>query len=139
MGRKILKISLVGCGRIAQRHSGLLGKGLISGARLAAVCDINKEKAEAMGKSYGVPCYEDFNQMMCKEDIDVVSVLTPSGLHAEHVIALTKYGKHIIVEKPMALTLDSADDMIKACDANACRLFVIKQNRFNIPVLIGIV
>ena len=135
MGTKILKIGLVGCGRIAQRHSGLLGKGLISGASLAAVCDVNNEKAKAMGKSYGVPCYEDFNQMMIRENIDVVSVLTPSGLHAEHVIALAKYGKHIIVEKPMALTLDSADDMIKACDANACRLFVIKQNRFNIPVL----
>lgn len=135
MGTKILKIGLVGCGRIAQRHSGLLGKRLISGASLAAVCDIDKDKAEAMGKAYGVPRYEDFNQMMRKEDIDVVSVLTPSGLHAEHVIALTKYGKHIIVEKPMALTLDSADDMIKACDANGCRLFVIKQNRFNIPVL----
>jgi len=135
MDRKTIKVGLVGCGRIAQRHSGLLGKGLVSGASLAAVCDVNREKTGAMGKSYGVPCYEDFNQMMCKEDIDVVSVLTPSGLHAEHVIALAKYGKHIIVEKPMALTLDSADEMIKACDANACRLFVIKQNRFNIPVL----
>ena len=135
MDRITIKVGLVGCGRIAQRHSGLLGKRLVSGASLAAVCDVNREKSDAMGKSYGVPCYEDFNQMMTGEHIDVVSVLTPSGLHAEHVIALAKYGKHIIVEKPMALTLDSADDMIKACDANACRLFVIKQNRFNIPVL----
>ncbi len=135
MDRKTIKVGLVGCGRIAQRHSGLLGKGLVSGASLVAVCDVNREKAEAMGKSQGVPWYTDFNQMMTSEHIDVVSVLTPSGLHAEHVIALAKYGKHIIVEKPMALTLDSADDMIKACDANACRLFVIKQNRFNIPVL----
>lgn len=135
MGRKILKVGLVGCGRIAQRHSGLLGKGLISGAGLAAVCDIDKKKAEDMGKAQGVPWYEDFNQMMVKENIDVVSVLTPSGLHAEHVISLAKYGKHIIVEKPMSLTLDGADEMIKACDANAIRLFVVKQNRFNLAVL----
>jgi predicted dehydrogenase len=135
MDRRILKIGLVGCGRIAQRHSELLGKGLIAGAGLASVCDPVKDKAEAIGKNYGVPWYTDFKEMMAKEKIDIVSVLTPSGLHAEHVIALTKYGKHIIVEKPMALSLDDADEMIKACDANACRLFVVKQNRFNLPVL----
>ena len=135
MGKEMIKVGLVGCGRIAQRHSELLGKGLISGASLASVCDLKKGKAETMGKTYGVPYYNDFNEMMERESLDVVSVLTPSGLHAEHVIALTKYGKHIIVEKPMALTLDSADDMIRACDANACRLFVIKQNRFNLPVV----
>ena len=65
---------------------------------------------------------------------DVVVVLTPSGLHAEHVINLSKYRKHIMVEKPMALTLEDADSMIKACDSNNCKLFVVKQNRFNVPV-----
>lgn len=135
MGKKILKIGLVGCGRIARRHSELLGKGLVAGAKLAAVCDVVGEKAESIGKSYDVPWYLDFNEMMERGEIDLVSVLTPSGLHAEHVIALAKYGKHIIVEKPMALTLDDADKMIKACDANACRLFVVKQNRFNLPVV----
>ncbi len=132
---KNIRFVLVGCGRIAQRHSELLGKGMISGAELAAVCDIDRKKAESCGGKYNVPCYEDFNDMMAKEEPDVVSVLTPSGLHAEHVIALSKYSKHIIVEKPMALTLDGADDMIRACDANACRLFVVKQNRFNVPVM----
>ncbi|MFZ2656376.1 MAG: Gfo/Idh/MocA family oxidoreductase [Victivallales bacterium] len=135
MGKKILKIALVGCGRIAQRHSELLGKGLISGASLAAVCDPRLDRAETIGKKYGVKWYADFKEMMDNEQIDIVSVLTPSGLHAEHVIALARYGKHIIVEKPMALTLDAADEMIKACDANGVRLFVVKQNRFNLPVL----
>lgn len=132
---KNLRIALTGCGRIAQRHSELLGKGLIAGAELAAVSDTNREKAEECGKKYDVPYYEDFNVMMQKEKPDVVSVLTPSGLHAEHVIALSKYGKHIIVEKPMALTLNAADNMIRACDLNGCRLFVVKQNRFNLPVI----
>ncbi|KKR03880.1 MAG: hypothetical protein UT30_C0017G0019 [Candidatus Uhrbacteria bacterium GW2011_GWF2_39_13] len=134
MGKK-LRIALTGCGRIAQRHSELLGKSLIAGAELVAVSDINREKAEDCGKKYAVPYYEDFNVMMEKEKPDVVSVLTPSGLHAEHVIALSKYGKHIIVEKPMALTLNDADNMIRACDLNGCRLFVVKQNRFNLPVV----
>ena len=71
---------------------------------------------------------------MQSEALDLVVVLTPSGDHARHVIQLAPYGRHIVVEKPMALTLQDADDMISACDRNNCKLFVIKQNRFNLPV-----
>jgi UDP-N-acetyl-2-amino-2-deoxyglucuronate dehydrogenase len=73
--------------------------------------------------------------MMNKENVDVVVVLTESGNHANHVVNLAKYGKHIIVEKPMALTLEDADTMIKACDRAGVKLFVVKQNRFNVPVV----
>ncbi len=128
------KIALVGCGRIAKRHAELLS-GVIDGAQLAAVCDTNIDKARAFGDKYGVAWYVDMGKMMEEAQPDVVSVLTPSGLHCQHVLALAPYGKHIIVEKPMALTLDDADDMIKACDENGCRLFVVKQNRFNVPVV----
>ena len=69
------------------------------------------------------------------ETIDVVVVLTPSGLHAEHVVNLSKHGKHIMVEKPMALRVEDTDAMIFACDQNNIKLFVIKQNRFNVPVV----
>jgi UDP-N-acetyl-2-amino-2-deoxyglucuronate dehydrogenase len=131
----ILRFALVGCGRIAKRHSELLGQDQISGARLVAVCDIREELAKAIGERMNVPAYVDMDAMMTGEDVDVVVVLTPSGLHAEHVIRLAKYGKHIVVEKPMALRLDDADAMIKACDSYHCRLFVVKQNRFNLPVL----
>jgi UDP-N-acetyl-2-amino-2-deoxyglucuronate dehydrogenase len=72
---------------------------------------------------------------MQKVNVDVVVVLTESGMHAEHVIALAPYGKHIVVEKPMALTLDDADAMIRACDQAGGKLFVVKQNRFNVPVV----
>ena len=131
----MLKFALVGCGRIAKRHSELLGLNQIKNASLVAVCDIIEKKAEVIGKKFNVPYYTDMDEMMQNEDIDVVSVLTESGNHAKHVINLSKYGKHIVVEKPMALTIDDADAMIEACDKNGCRLFVIKQNRFNIPVV----
>ena len=72
--------------------------------------------------------------MLKAEQIDCVSVLTESGAHAGNVVELAPYGKHIVVEKPMALTLDDADAMIAACDQHNCRLFVVKQNRFNVPV-----
>lgn len=131
----MIKFALVGCGRIAKRHSELLGHRQIAGAGLVAVCDVDAEKAGKVAERFGVATYTDMDEMMRNEDVDVVVVLTPSGMHAEHVINLAKYGKHIVVEKPMALTLDDADAMIRACDDNSCKLFVVKQNRFNLPVV----
>ncbi len=72
---------------------------------------------------------------MQNESIDAIVVLTESGNHAKNVVELARYRKHIVVEKPMALTLDDADDMIRACDSAAVKLFVVKQNRFNVPVV----
>jgi len=93
------------------------------------------EKAEKIGEQFNVQSYIDMDDMMNKEQVDVAVVLTPSGLHSEHVINLSKYGKDIVVEKPMALTLDDADAMIESCDHYGCRLFIVKQNRFNVPVI----
>lgn len=132
---RILKFALVGCGRIAKRHSELLGYNQIKGAKLVAVCDLVLEKAQKIAAEFSVPCFTDMHQMMQSTDIDVIVVLTESGNHARHVVALASYGKHIVVEKPMALTLDDADAMIRACDHAGAKLFVVKQNRFNVPVL----
>ena len=125
----------MGCGRIAKRHSELLGRGVIANARLAAVCDVVESKARRIGEELSVPWFTDMHQMMRSVDVDVVSVLTESGNHARDVIALAPYGKHIVVEKPMALTLPDADEMIRVCDAARVKLFVVKQNRFNVPVV----
>lgn len=129
-----MRFGLVGCGRIAARHAELLGRGQIEGATLAAVCDIIPEKAQSIGRTFNVPWFKDMHEMMRYCDLDAVCVLTPSGYHAEHVIQLARYKKHIVVEKPMALTLDDADAMIRACDEQQIKLFVVKQNRFNVPV-----
>jgi UDP-N-acetyl-2-amino-2-deoxyglucuronate dehydrogenase len=132
---KPLRFALVGCGRIAKRHSQLLGEGQISGAELAAVCDVRRDRAEALGRQFGVPHFQDLHDMMEATELDVVSVLTESGSHAANVLALAPYGRHIVVEKPMALTLRDADEMIRACDLARVKLFVVKQNRFNVPVM----
>lgn len=132
---RVLKFALVGCGRIAKRHSELLGHKQIRDAQLVAACDLVPEKAGRIGQLFGVPHFTDMHEMMRSVDIDVVVVLTESGRHAEQVVALAAYGKHIVVEKPMALTLDDADAMIRACDRAGVKLFVVKQNRFNVPVL----
>ena len=131
-----LGFALVGSGRIAQRHAQVLGSDQVSGGRLAAVCDIVPERAEALGRKYGVPHFSDMHEMMTKlgGEIDVLNVLTESGAHAQNCIELARYKRHIVVEKPMALTLNDADDMIRVCDQAEVKLFVVKQNRYNLPV-----
>lgn len=131
----MLKFALVGCGRISVRHAQLLGEGIIADAHLVAVCDAAFDRAEATGAKYDVPAFADMHEMMESAQPDVVVVLTESGYHARHVIELARHGKHIMVEKPMALTLSDADEMIRVCDAAGIRLFVVKQNRFNVPVV----
>lgn len=131
---KELKMALIGCGRISKKHADIISSKLKE-VRLAAVCDIVPERARMTGEKYGVPYFTDFKRMLETEDIDVVNILTPSGNHAEIAIEVSAYQKHVVVEKPMALTLDDADRMIRACDENGVKLFVVKQNRYNLPVL----
>jgi UDP-N-acetyl-2-amino-2-deoxyglucuronate dehydrogenase len=131
----MLKFALLGCGRIAQRHSELLGNKQIQNAALVAVCDLVESKAKKIGEQFKVPYFTDMHEMLSNVDVDVVTVLTESGHHAKHVLEIAKYKKHIVVEKPMALTLEDADEMIKACDDAGAKLFVVKQNRFNVPVI----
>ena len=119
----------------AVRHSDLLGDNKIDGAQLVAVADKQFDRAKAIGEAKNVCAYSDMHEMMSAEKPDVVVVLTESGLHAQHVIDLAPYGADIVVEKPMALTLEDADKMIETCDRHAIRLFVVKQNRFNLPVV----
>lgn len=132
----MIRVAIVGCGRISVRHCELLGGGKIEHATLACVCDINPERAKARGEQWNVPWFTDMHEMMQAMDsqVDLVAILTESGNHAKHAIALAKYRKHLLVEKPMALTLDDADEMIRTCDEAGIKLFVVKQNRFNVPV-----
>ncbi len=128
---KKLKFALVGCGRISRNHLESLSSGKIS-AELVAVCDLDTAKAKEKSEKYKVPFYADYNEMLSRHpEVEVVNVATPTGYHAKHVIDLAKHGRHIIVEKPMALRVSDCEDMIAACKASGSRLFVVQQNRFN--------
>lgn len=129
-----VKFALIGCGRIAAKHADVIAS-KIENARLVAVCDVVRKRAENYGKKYNIPFYTDYHTMFKNLDIDAVCILTESGTHARVAIDVARYKKHVIVEKPMALTLSDADAMIKACDENGVKLFVVKQNRYNLPVL----
>ncbi len=133
----MLNFALVGCGRIAKKHAEILGGGQIADARLSAVCDLREDRAKLYGEKYKVPWFTDMHKMMeaAGDRIDVVNILTESGNHAPNALALARYRKHLVVEKPMALTLQDADDMIHACDSAGVKLFIVKQNRYNTPVV----
>ncbi|KYG25477.1 oxidoreductase [Bradyrhizobium sp. AT1] len=131
----MIRFGLLGCGRIAKRHSDLLGGNHIKGARLVAVCDPIRARADALASKFNVGAHYDIADFLGRKDIDAVAVLTPSGLHPEHATACARAGKHVVVEKPMALRLQDADEMIRACDEAGVKLFVVKQNRFNVPIV----
>jgi predicted dehydrogenase len=131
----MIHFAILGCGRIAKRHAELLGTGQIRNAKLVAVCDTNAERVDAFATRYGVPGFTSLDDMLSMRGIDAVSVLTPSGMHAEHAVRIAHSKRHVVVEKPMALRLEDADRMIRAADDAGVRLFVVKQNRFNVPVV----
>lgn len=130
---KKVKFALVGCGRISSKHVDSLQK--ISDASIVAVCDIIEERAKKIAEKLQVPFYTDYLKMIDNKEIDVVTILTPSGMHWEMAIAAMNKGKHVIVEKPMALKMVHADKMIETADRNSVRLFVVKQNRFNVAIV----
>jgi predicted dehydrogenase len=131
----MIKFGLVGCGAIARRHADILSSGEIPGASLGAVCDHDSAKADAFAAKYNVPAFATLTDMLAHPGLDAFTVLTPSGFHASNVEEIAATGLPIVVEKPMALRLSDADRMMTACERSGSRLFVIKQNRFNRPVV----
>ena len=123
------RIALVGCGRISRNHLDAIRN--VDGLRLTAVGDSDEGRAREAGEAAGVPWFTSYSEMLARADADIVTIATPSGLHAMHGIAAAKAGKHVITEKPMAITLEQADALVSATDAAGVRLFVVKQNRLN--------
>ena len=128
-GQRTIRFAIIGCGRIVPKHAESIVA--LPEAELVAVCDIVPELAEAFANKYGAEPYTDYLEMLQRDDIDVVTIATPSGLHADIGIAAAEAGKHVLVEKPMAMTLKTADEMIEACHKASVKLGVIHQNRFN--------
>jgi UDP-N-acetyl-2-amino-2-deoxyglucuronate dehydrogenase len=127
-----LRFVLIGCSKVARKHAVALGR--ITDARLVGVCDTNAERAESFGREYGVPHFTDKTRLFESVPCDAVIISTPSGDHAVRALDMVQHGKHIIVEKPMALRLEDADAVIRACDEAGVKLFVVKQNRYNRPI-----
>jgi predicted dehydrogenase len=129
---KKIRFAIVGCGRIAQRHA----EHINNYGTLVAVCDNVDSKAIELASKYKDVVHFNNIDDLLKADlsIDVVSICSPNGLHAEHSIKSLNAGFHVLCEKPLAINVHDCGEMIKAAEKANKRLFAIKQNRFNPPV-----
>jgi len=129
-GRKKIRIAVAGCGRVSQNHFAAIAQHA-DNLELAAVCDVDSERLGRHASEYRVPGYMRYEDLLRESGCDLVSLCTPSGLHAQQAILAARYGRHVMTEKPMATRWQDGLDMVRACDDAGVRLFVIKQNRRN--------
>lgn len=127
-----LRFGLIGCGRVAPRHAQSLQH--LPQAELVAVADVIESRAEHFYKDYGAEPCTDYRALLDRKDIDVITICTPSGLHSQIGIEAVQAGKHVIVEKPIALSTKDADTLIQAAADAGVKLCVVLQNRFNPPM-----
>lgn len=127
-----IKFAIIGCGRIGNRHANHIN----NFGELVAVCDIVEKKAVELSKTFSCNYYLNLKDMLKNEsNIDVVSICSPNGLHYEHSIESLNYNNNVLCEKPLALSAFHSAEMIKLAEKKNLRLFAIKQNRFNPPVM----
>lgn len=131
MEKNKLKFALIGCGRIGKRHV----EQILKVGELIAVCDIEANKADNFAENFNVKAYYDISDMLSNEkNLDIVSICTPNGLHAEHTIKSLNAGFHVLCEKPMAIKVSDCQAMIDTATSVNKKIFIVKQNRFNPPV-----
>lgn len=130
LSMKKLKVGIIGCGRISRFHGMPVADQ--EHAFVAACCDIVAERAEEMANLFGCEnTYLDYEEMIKQEKLDVVHICLPHYLHAPVAIRAMELGCHVLTEKPMAITLQEAEDMVATAKKTGKTLGVIFQNRYN--------
>jgi UDP-N-acetyl-2-amino-2-deoxyglucuronate dehydrogenase len=125
----MIHFAIIGCGHIANKHIEAIMN--IEGAKLVALCDTNSIRINEMKESLHVNGFLALADMFENmPEIDVVCICTPSGLHTQHAVAAANAGKHLIIEKPIALTLEDIDVIMDAAAANHIKVAVVHPNRF---------
>ena len=128
---KRIHFAVIGCGHIGKRHAEMITRE--NGAKLVALCDI-KPKEELGIEEHSTPFFNDYNELL-KSDIplDVINICTPNGLHAEIAISAIESGHHVVIEKPMALTVVDAEKVMFAGLKYRKQIFCVMQNRYSPP------
>lgn len=129
----IVRFAIIGCGGIADKHA--LAIRQTPGAQLIACYSKTKASAERFAQAWGIKAFDSYDALLASDEIDAVSICTPSGLHTPQAIAAIKQGKHVLLEKPMSLTLEEADRLIDAAKYSQAKVGVISQYRFSPAVL----
>jgi UDP-N-acetyl-2-amino-2-deoxyglucuronate dehydrogenase len=129
-GRNRLRFGIAGCGGIGPTHVAALGQ--IAAADVVAVADPIADRAAKVEKQFGVEkVYGDIAELLADSNVDAVCICTPSGMHGDHAVAAMEAGKHVVVEKPMEVTLEACDRMLAAQRATGRTMAVISQHRFD--------
>ncbi|MEP6615786.1 MAG: Gfo/Idh/MocA family oxidoreductase [Ginsengibacter sp.] len=127
-----MNFAIVGCGRIAGRHA----ENIMRFGTLIAVCDNDRVKADEFAVQHHATSYYGIEDLLQHEkDIQVAIICTPNGLHAVHSIQCLEAGMHVLCEKPLAISVNDAKNMIDVAKKQKKRLFIVKQNRYNPPVV----
>ncbi len=126
---KKYRVGIIGCGAIFFQHAFPLHK--LENVEIKAVCDIKPAALHVAAQLFHCDAYTDYHDLLKRDDIDVVHVLTPHYLHAPMVIEAANSGKHVLSEKPMAITIQQARDIVEAGKRNNVTIGVISQNRYN--------
>ena len=124
-----LRFGIVGCGVIGPTHAEAIAS--LPDAQLVAVTDLIPGKAQKLADTYGGTPYTDLQEMLTRERLDVVDICTPSGLHGEHACQVMRSGRHVIVEKPMEISREAIEEMLRVQQETRVKLAVISQHRFD--------
>jgi len=128
MTRK-LRFGIIGCGVIGRIHAEAISS--LPDAQLVAVADVIPKRAHELAEKFHVTPYGDFQEMLAHEELDVVDICTPSGLHREHACQVMRSGRHVIVEKPMEISRAAIEEMLRVQQETGVKLAVISQHRFD--------
>lgn len=126
-----IRWGVIGAGGIADRRTIPEGITQASGARLVAVMDTDRNRARAVGEKYGVDWYRNANEIFKRADIDAVYIATPVAYHRSLVAEAARHGKHVLCEKPLALTVSEAEEAIEICAVHGVKLAVGYMMRFH--------
>ncbi|MCX7016741.1 MAG: Gfo/Idh/MocA family oxidoreductase [Candidatus Sumerlaeota bacterium] len=127
MMQDCVRIAVVGTGMIAEWHAQAIGR--CQCARLVACFDVVPDRAAAFAKKHGIDPVPSLDGLLSRVDVDAITIATPSGAHMEPTVAAAQAGKHVLCEKPLEITLERADRMIRTCEENKVTLACVFQGR----------
>ena len=128
-----LKTGIIGCGKVGHIHAAALGS--ISESAFTAVCGRDEKRTQEFASRYGVKAYTDLTEMVIQEKLDIVTICTPHPAHREPAILAMKAGAHVLIEKPLASSLEDCDAMLQAAKETGKQIGIISQRRFYSPCL----
>lgn len=127
-----IRFGIIGAGMIGKKHAEAMS--MVDNIRLAAVCDVHPQAVDELKKEYGCAGYTSLDELLRSPDVDAVSICTPSASHGDIALKAARAGKHVVIEKPIDVSVEKADQVLATCKENGVICSVISQHRFDAAV-----